>query len=106
MAKISYHNFFRNITIHDFFVMLVFLFCKLFQHYSQTNFPIIKTNPFKVTKYKKEWWIFRAKWAKIKSLSLFYLLLKMRRRIHITNTHNIQIKQSVLFSGTVFRRGI
>ncbi len=45
---------FRNITILSrLFVMLVLLFCKLFEHYSQTNFPTIKTKPFKVTKYKK-----------------------------------------------------
>ncbi len=37
-----------------FFVMFVFLFCKLFEHYSQTNFPIIKTKPFKVTKINKD----------------------------------------------------
>ncbi len=50
-----------------FFVMLVFLFCKLFEHYSQTNFPIIKTKDlFKVTKYLKVWQIFRPKWVKIK----------------------------------------
>ncbi len=35
------------------FVMLFFLFCKLFEQYSQTNFSIIKTKPFKVTKYNK-----------------------------------------------------
>ncbi len=35
-----------------FCVMLVLLFCKLFEQYRQTNFPIIK--PFKVTKkYEK-----------------------------------------------------
>ncbi len=27
MAKISYHNFFRNITISQFFVMLILLLC-------------------------------------------------------------------------------
>ncbi len=60
MAKISCHNFFfffLNITIHvllQFFAMLVLLFCKLSEHYSQTNFPIIKTKPIKVTKYKKD----------------------------------------------------
>ncbi len=43
----------RGITIHDF-ITLVFLFCKLFEHYSQTNFSIIKTKPFKVTKYKQK----------------------------------------------------
>ncbi len=35
-------------------VMLFFLFCKLFEQYSQTNFSIIKTKPFKVTKYKQK----------------------------------------------------
>ncbi len=40
-----------------FFVMLILLFCKLSEQYSQTKFPIIK--PFKVTKKgKKEWQIF------------------------------------------------
>ncbi len=62
-------------TIHDFITILchvIFLFCKLFEHYGQTHFPIIKTNLFKVTKYKKIWQIFRPKWEKIKIfISLF-----------------------------------
>ncbi len=29
----------RFTILSQFFVMLVFLFCKLFEHYSQTNFP-------------------------------------------------------------------
>ncbi len=36
---------------HDFITilfMLVFLFCKLFERYSQTNFPIIKTKLNKI----------------------------------------------------------
>ncbi len=41
----------RFMVLSRFFVMLVFLFCKLFEHYSQTNFPIINTKPFKVTIY-------------------------------------------------------
>ncbi len=53
MAKISYHDFFSEISrftiLSRFFVMLVLLFCKLSEYYSQTNFPIIKTKPFKVT---------------------------------------------------------
>ncbi len=57
----------KNISLFTilsrFFVMLVLLFCKLSEQYSQTNFPIIK--PFKVT--KKEWQVFGPKWAKIKS---------------------------------------
>ncbi len=49
MAKILYHNFLflffisRLMILSQFFVMLVFLLCKLAEHYSQTNFPIIKT---------------------------------------------------------------
>ncbi len=41
----------RFTVLSRFFVMLVFLFCKLFEHHSQTNCPIIKTKPFKVAKY-------------------------------------------------------
>ncbi len=46
----------RFTILSRFFVMLVLLFCKLSEEYSQTNFPIIK--PFKVTKKKKERQIF------------------------------------------------
>ncbi len=65
-----------GIMIHDFitfFVMMVFLFCKLFEHYSQTNFHIIKTKPFKVTKYKQVW-LFRPKWVKIQ---IFVIILSL-----------------------------
>ncbi len=41
----------RFTVLSRFFVMLGFVFCKLFEHYSKTHFPIIKTKPFKVTKY-------------------------------------------------------
>ncbi len=44
----------RFMILSRFFVMLVFLFCKLFEQYSQTYFSIIKTKPFKVTKYKQK----------------------------------------------------
>ncbi len=55
--------------------MLVFLLCKLFEHYSQTNFPIIKTKPLKVTQYfKKVLLIFRLKWVKIK---IFVIILSL-----------------------------
>ncbi len=37
----------RFMILSRFFVML------LFEYYSQSNFPIIKTKPFKVTKYLK-----------------------------------------------------
>ncbi len=45
-----------------------------------------ETNPFKVTKYKKEWRIFRPK------MRIFVLILsllsKIKTKIHLTNTHN------------------
>ncbi len=80
MAKISLFFFFvisRFTILSRFFVMLVFLFCKLFEHYRQANFLIIKTKPFKVTKYKKVRQIFRPKWVKRKIfVIIFSLLLK------------------------------
>ncbi len=79
--NITFFFFFLEISrftiLSRFFVMLVFLFCKLFEHYRQTNFLIIKTKPFKVTQYKKVWRIFRPKWVKIKIfVIIFSLLLK------------------------------
>uniref|UniRef100_A0A8C1X850 26S proteasome non-ATPase regulatory subunit 2 n=1 Tax=Cyprinus carpio TaxID=7962 RepID=A0A8C1X850_CYPCA len=53
--------------------MLVLLFYKLSEQYSQTNVSIIKTNHFKLIKYKKEWRIFLAKVGEDKNLSLFDL---------------------------------
>ncbi len=88
MAKISYHNFILEISrfmiVSRFFVMLVLLFCKLPEHYSQTNFPIIKKKPFKVTEYKKEWWIFSSKWAKIK---IFFIILSLLLKNKNKDTH-------------------
>jgi len=55
MAKISYHDFITILCHVDFTIVS--------EQYSQNNFHIIKTKPFKVTKYKKTWWIFRPKWA-------------------------------------------
>ncbi len=64
--------------------MLVLLFCKLSEHYSQTNFnfPVIKTKPFKVTKKKKKKrQIFRPKWVKIKiCVIILSLLLKNKNK--------------------------
>ncbi len=90
----------KNIsTFHDFITILCHVsFTILSEHYGQTNFPIIKTKPFKVTEYKKEWWIFRPKWVKIKIVVIILsLLLKIRTKMHITNTHNIQIKKVFYF---------
>ncbi len=85
MAKISYHYF--TILCHVDFTIVS-------EQSSQNYFLIIKTNPFKVTKYTKEWWIFRPKWGKIKIFVIILsLLLKIRTKIHITNTLNIQIFQ-------------
>ncbi len=44
--------FFISLFLSRFFAMMVLLFCKLSDHYNQTNLPIIKTKPFKVTKKK------------------------------------------------------
>ncbi len=48
---------------------------KLFEHHSQTNFPIIKTKPFNVAKYKKGWQIFRPKWVKIKIVVIYFIFV-------------------------------
>ncbi len=77
--------------------MLVFLFSKLFEQYSQTNLPVIKTTPFKVTEYKKVWQIFRPKWEKIKIFVIILSLLLKNTKIHITKTHKIPINESVFY---------
>ncbi len=81
----------KNISIfHDFITILCHVsFTILSEHYGQTNFPIIKTKPFKVTEYKKEWWIFRPKWVKIK---IFVIILSLLLKNKNKDTHNIQIK--------------
>ncbi len=61
MEKLSCHDLFfrtRFTILSRFFVMLVLLFYKLSEHYSQTTFHIIKTKPFKVKKTKKKTYIF------------------------------------------------
>ncbi len=56
-------------------------FTILAEECSQNNFTIIKTKPFKVTKYKKERWIFRPKWVKIKIfVNILSLLLKNKNK--------------------------
>ncbi len=83
----KYHFFLeisRFTILSRFFVMLVFLFCKLFEHYSQTNFLIIKTKPFKVTKYKKVRRIFRPKWVKIK---IFVIISSLLLKNESKDTH-------------------
>ncbi len=94
--NISYHNFFFK--YHNFTILCHVDFTIVSEQCSQNNFPITKTNPFKVTNIKKVWWIIRPKWGKIKiCVIILSLLLKIRTKIHITNTHNIQIKQTVLY---------
>ncbi len=48
MANISYHMFFCIRFYHNS-LSCCFFYLKLFEHYSQTHFPIIK--PFKVTTF-------------------------------------------------------
>ncbi len=74
----------RFTILSRFFVIMDFLFCKLPEHYSQTNFPIIKTKPFKVTKYKNVWQIFRPKWVKIK---IFVIILSLLLKNENKDTH-------------------
>ncbi len=83
--------------------MLVLLFCKLFEHYGQTNFPIIKTKPFKVTKYKKVWQIFRPKWVKIKIFVIifFFVIKNENKDTHYKYTQYTNKINSVLFSGSL-----
>ncbi len=50
MTKISYHVFFRNITILSRFRHVGFTIVS--EQCSQTNVPIIKTRPFQVTNIK------------------------------------------------------
>ncbi len=64
------------LTFHDFITVLCHVsFTSLSEQYCQTNFPIIKTKPFKETQYKSEWWIFRPKWAKIKNLCHYFIFV-------------------------------
>ncbi len=110
VAKISCHVFFW-LQFHDFIKILChFGFTILSEQYSQTNFPIIKTKPFKVAKYKKEWWIIRPKWVKIKVVVIIlYLLLKNKNKdTHYKYTYYTNKTNSALFSGTtgIFSRNI
>ncbi len=71
--------------IHDFITILC-LFCKLFEHYSQTNFPIIKTKLYKGNKiFLKVWRIFRPKRVKIK-ICLSLLLKNKSKDTHYKYT--------------------
>ncbi len=86
--QVLFFLFFFTILCHvDFTILSV--------HYRQTNFPIIKTKPFKVTKYKKEWWIIRPKWAKIKNRCYCsYFLIANKIKMHI-----IYQKKVIYFPG-------
>ncbi len=56
MLKISYHIFFFEIS--NFTILCHVDFTIVSEHCSQNIFPITKTNPFKVTKYKKVKYLF------------------------------------------------
>ncbi len=58
-GNISYHNFFFK--YHNFTILCHVYFTIVSEQCSQNNFPIKKTNPFKVTNIKKVWWIIRPK---------------------------------------------
>ncbi len=62
-----------------------------------TNFPI--TKPFKVTKKEKKTngRYLGQSGQRLKKKYILSFLLKKRTNIHITNTYNIQIKQTVLY---------
>ncbi len=49
-GKISYHYIF--LKYHNFTILCHGDFTIVSEHCSQNNFPITKTNPFKVTKHK------------------------------------------------------
>ncbi len=88
---ISFFFFISRFTIlSQFFIKLVLLYCKLFEDYSQTNFPIIKT------KYKKGWSIFRPKWVKI---NIFFIKKIENKHTHYKCTQYTNKINSVLFSG-------
>ncbi len=87
----------KNIISLFIFLLLNVDFTIVSEQCSQNNFPITKTNPFMVTKYKKVWWLFRPKWGRIQIFFIILSLLLKITNIHITNTHNIQIKQTVLY---------
>ncbi len=55
---------------------------------------IIKTNPFKLTKYKNVWLKNRPKSAKIKNLCHYFIFVIKNKN---KDKHNIQIKQTVLY---------
>ncbi len=53
MAIWIFFFFCWKITIHNFSTILCHVgFTKLSKEYSQTDFPTLKTKPYKVTKYK------------------------------------------------------
>ncbi len=74
VLEISQFNYFITILCHVGFTIVS-------EQYSQNNFPIIKTNTFKVTKYKKRWLIFRPKRAKIKIFVIILFVIKNKKKV-------------------------
>ncbi len=89
---------------NDFILILCHVgFTIVSEQCSQNNFPIIKTNPFKVTKYKKLWLIFRPMWAKIKIFVIILFVIKNKKKVtHYKYTYDSNKTNSALFSGTIF----
>ncbi len=87
MAKYHHYIFLKY---HNFTILCHGDFTIVSEHCSQNNFPITKTNPFKVTKHKYGGYLDQSG-GKIKIFVIMLsLLIKIRTKIHITNTHNIQ----------------
>ncbi len=84
MAKISYLFFF--LKYHNFTILCHVDFNIVSDQCSQNNLPIIKTNPFTVTKYKKVWWIFIPKWGKIKNLCHYFIFVIKNKDTHYKYT--------------------
>ncbi len=66
------------ITIQDLITILChvgFSILQVVEHYSQTNFPIIKTKSYKGIQYKKVWRTFSPKWVKMKTIVIILSLL-------------------------------
>ncbi len=90
---------------HDFITILCHVgFTILSEQCSKNKCPIIKTKPFKISKYK----IKKGRYLGQNGQNLchyFIFVIKKKPNIHITNTHKIN---SALFSGTIgiFSRSI
>ncbi len=87
------YYYFRNITISQFFVMLILLLC--LSSAAKIISLLQKQILSRLQNMKRYWWILRPKWGKIKICHYFIFVIKNNKYIHITNTHNIKIKHYI-----------